>query len=70
MSTINIGDSIFLTPTDPREILETIKSFKTEQSTGLNVINSRLLTRIRAGIAQPLSILINKSVKRVSSPTN
>ena len=39
MSTIIIGNSIFLTPTDPHEIMETITSFKTKQSTGLDGTN-------------------------------
>ena len=54
--------SIYLSPTDPTEILRTINSLKARQSTGPDNISSYPIKK-KSPLGKPISLLINKSLE-------
>jgi len=59
--------SIFLSPTDPQEILQILKKNKPKNSSGHDNINMK---QLQMEIAYPLSILMNKSIETGIFPDN
>ncbi len=57
-----IKNSMFLTPTDPNEILEIINSLKPKKSVGYDNISTNFLKNIAQSVIHPISILVNKSL--------
>ncbi len=60
---ISRENSLFLTPTDPDEIISTIRSMKCKKSTGFDNISSWLVKELKSSISDALSIIINKSLE-------
>ena len=56
-------DSMFIVPTDATEIVKIIDSMKNKNSSGHDCITSSLIKDCKYAIAQPLSILMNKSLE-------
>jgi hypothetical protein len=54
--------SLFMNPTNPHEIQNILKSLKPKKSCGYDNINTFFLKQICNDIANPISILINKSL--------
>lgn len=55
-------NSIFLGPTDPTEIENTLKSLKPKKSYGHDNISTHFLKQMGSAVAEPISILVNKSL--------
>lgn len=55
-------NSIYLSPSDPGEIISLLKSFSPKKSTGHDGISMRFLKQIGQELADPLSLLINRSL--------
>ena len=64
------ANSIFLTPTDPKEIATHISSLNIRKATGPNSIPNFILSKICKQISIPLSILINCSFETGNFPNN
>ena len=62
--------SIFLAPTDKTEIIKLVSSLKSKSSTGYDGINSVFLKNIINSIAEPLSILSNRSMLEGKVPNS
>lgn len=60
-SSKNNPSSLFLTPTDEKEVMEVIKSLKCSKSAGIDEISSSLLRDCAAELTAPLVHLINFS---------
>ena len=60
--------SLFLDPTDLPEVLSIISKLKSKSSYGQDGISTNLLKSISQSIAQPLTILINKSIDEGKVP--
>ena len=54
--------SIFLSPSDPYEIIRILNCMKSKNSSSHDELSSRFLKSIGNSIAKPLSILVNKSM--------
>ena len=63
-----VNNSIFMSPTDPEEILKIIKFQKPKSSSGHDGISMKLLKQIGQEISTPLSIVINKTLTEGSVP--
>ena len=63
-------NSLFLSPTDPNEILKIVKSLKTKKSCGHDNLSSYFIKQIGHSIARPLSTIINKSLESGIVPDN
>ena len=61
MSNINITTSLYMSPTDEMEVISTVNKIKSKNSTGYDNISSKFLKETVLGIANLLTILINKS---------
>ena len=59
----SLANSIYLSPTDPNEILKTIISLKPKKSTGHDNISCHFIKAIKDSISKPISLLINKSLE-------
>ena len=55
--------SLFMTPTDTVEILKLLKIIKPKKSSGHDNMSTQFLKQIDTAIANPLSVLINKSME-------
>ncbi len=55
--------SLFFHPTDQGEILKIVKSLKPKNSSGHDKVSSKLLKQLIEPLAEPISILINKSLQ-------
>ena len=64
MNNVPNRDSIFLSPTDPDEILKIIRSFKAKNSSGDDGISMNLLKQISESICVPIASLVNLSLER------
>ena len=64
MNNVPNRDSIFLSPTDPDEILKIIRSFKAKNSSGDDGISMNLLKQISESICVPIASLVNMSLER------
>ena len=62
-------NSIFLTPTNKREICKLIDSLKNKNSSGHDGISNKILKGITQSISEPLSIIFNKSMEEGIFPT-
>ena len=60
--------SLFLTPTSPEEIKRIICNLLNKKSAGFDKINNILLKQISCAIAEPLSIIFNKSMNEGNFP--
>ena len=60
--------SIYLSPTDPEEILRLIKSLKPKKSTGHDNISTLFIHNNKHALMKPISILINKSMEISTVP--
>ncbi len=60
--------TFFMTPTDPNEILKIITNMKTKNSSGHDGITSKFIKSISTHVANPISILINKSIETGKVP--
>lgn len=60
-SSNTIKTTFFLTPTDKKEIVDTIKTLKKNKTPGIDMIRAETLKEISNEIAEPLTYLINKS---------
>jgi hypothetical protein len=56
-------NSIYLSPTDPEEIMSIIKSLKPKKSTGHDNINALFICNNKIALNTPITILINKSLE-------
>ena len=65
---INEANSIYLQPTDALEIIEVVSTLKTKNSCGHDNLSSKALKQIIHGIAQPLSVLINRTLSEGTYP--
>ena len=63
-----VQTNMFMAPTDPYEIIKIIDTLKRKNSTGHDNISSSLIKDIKHVIAQPLTILINKSLQNGAVP--
>ena len=54
-------NSFFISPTDAQEIIRVIGSLKSKNSTGYDNISNKTMKLFKSEIAEPLSILFNKS---------
>ena len=61
-------NSIFLTPTDPSEIIDVLKSLKAKNSSGHNHLSTKFFKLISLSVANPISKMINKSLQAERSP--
>ena len=59
----NCPNSLFLHPTDKRDIIKIINELKPKNSSGHDGISSKLVKDLKNEIALPLSIMINKSIE-------
>ena len=59
----NRPNSLFLHPTDKRDIIKIINELKPKNSSGHDGISSKLVKDLKNEIALPLSIMINKSIE-------
>jgi hypothetical protein len=59
----SLSNSIYLSPTDPNEILQTINSLKPKKSTGHDNISCHFIKATKDSISKPISLLINKSLE-------
>ena len=59
----SMTQSIYFSPNDPTEILNTINSLKAKQSTGPDNISSYLIKKKKTPLSSPISLLINKSLE-------
>ena len=55
--------SLFLTPTDPTEVLSILKELKSKNSAGHDTISTKFIKDIGPSICAPLSIIINRSLE-------
>ena len=55
------ANSLFLHPTDPKEIEDVIKYFKPQKAVGPNSISPKILKDYRKQVSEPLSIIVNLS---------
>ena len=62
--------SIFLSPTDPQEILKILQNSKPKASSGHDNLNTKLLKQLQEEIIYPLSIVMNKSIQSGIFPKN
>ena len=62
------SNTIFLSPTDPQEILGIIKTIKPKSSSGYDGLTSKLLKKIQEPLSVPLSDLINRSISEGVCP--
>ena len=60
--------SLFLTPTSPEEIKRIICNLPNKKSAGFDKINNILLKQISCAIAEPLSIIFNRSMNEGKFP--
>ena len=60
--------SLFLTPTSPGEITRIICDLPNKKSAGFDKINNILLKQISCAVAEPLSIIFNKSMNEGKFP--
>jgi hypothetical protein len=58
-----IPNSIYLSPTDPEEIMSIIKSLKPKKSTGHDNISALFICNNKIALNTPITILINKSLE-------
>ena len=56
--------SLFLAPTTPTELLNLIAELPNKKSAGYDKINNILLKNLKLELAEPLSIVFNKSMKK------
>ena len=56
--------SLFLVPTTPTEVLNLIAELPNKKSAGYNKINNILLKNLKLELAEPLSIVFNKSMNK------
>ena len=54
---------MFLSPTDPQEINDILKGLKPKNSSGHDSLSTNLVKNLGSSIAQPISIIINKSLQ-------
>jgi hypothetical protein len=66
----NIKSNIFLTPTDPINLIDTAKILKKKTSSGFDEISTKLLSDILEDIAYPLTHIINLSFSKGIVPEN
>ena len=66
----NINKSIYLTPTDPTEIITIANSMKPKTSSGNDNISNKLMISIIDYISEPVSYLVNLSFANGIVPTN
>jgi hypothetical protein len=66
----NIKTNIFLTPTDPINLIDTAKKLKKKTSSGFDEISTKLLSDIIEDIAYPLTHIINLSFSKGIVPEN
>ena len=66
----NINSNIFLTPTDPINLIDTAKKLKKKTSSGFDDISTKLLSDIIEDIAYPLTHIINLSFSKGIVPDN
>ena len=59
---------MFLTPTDPEEVLKIIKTFKPKKSSGHDGISMQFIKQIGAALATPLAFLINNFLSEGKFP--
>ena len=64
----NCPNSLFLHPTDKRDIIKIINELKPKNSSGHDSISSKLVKYLKNEIALPLSIMINKSIESGHAP--
>ena len=62
LETINVENSIYLQPTDEREIIQLVTKMKNKYSSGYDNLTSVILKKVIHGIASPLTSLINRSL--------
>lgn len=68
MENINVNESLFFTPTDNKEIIETALSIKSKSSTGHDNISNKLIKEIIPFIALPLTHIFNLSLETGTVP--
>jgi hypothetical protein len=59
----NFPNSIYLSPTDPEEIMSIIKSLKPKKSTGHDNISALFICNNKIALNTPITIFINKSLE-------
>ena len=57
-------NTMYFTPTGPREIEQIIKSFKTKKSTGDDGISMHILKQLCEPCSEPIAILVNMSLEQ------
>ena len=59
-----VQNSMYLTPSDPAEILKIISDFQAKKSTGHDQISMSFLKNISHCISYPISLIVNKSLNQ------
>ena len=58
---INVRNAMYISPTDPIDIINTAKKLKPKQSTGFNEISTKLMLHIIDEISLPFTHIVNTS---------
>jgi len=66
----NISNNMFITSTDPINIIDTAKTLKRKPRSGFDEISTKLLSEIIEDIAYPLTYIINVSFSKGVVPEN